>query len=99
MHRAEFTRYCTVQRKSPLIAMHTGVTYSMPGGAGSQLGLLEQHHIPNARLGQVVGQADPNTSPSDDHGVCCVLPPAPQDAGPIVSGVGYQESKWVIENS
>lgn len=68
----------------------------MPGGSSRQLGLLQQHHVLHATLGQVVGYADPDTSSANNDGVCRVLPPLPQGRGCIagtktVCEVGHLE--------
>lgn len=72
-------------------------TYSVPGGSSRQLGLLQQHHILHAALGQVIGHADPHTPATDDDGVCGVLPPLPQDWGRI-SGAKERKELQHISN-
>ena len=55
----------------------------MPGGACRQLGLLEQHHVLHAALGEVVGQADTHAAPADDDCVRGVLPALPKHGGRV----------------
>lgn len=58
--------------------VNSAETYSVPGGSSRQLGLLQQHHVLHATLGQVVGDAGANASSADDDRVRRVLPPLPQ---------------------
>jgi hypothetical protein len=39
----------------------------VPCGAGCQLGALQQHHVPPAQLGQVIGDAAADHATADDH--------------------------------
>lgn len=55
----------------------------MPSGSSRQLGLLQQHHVLHATLGQVVGDAGADASSADDDRVRRVLPPLPQGRGCI----------------
>lgn len=55
----------------------------MPGGSSCQLGLLQQHHILHATLGQVIGHAGPHTPTPDDDSVRAVFPPLSQSRGCI----------------
>ena len=52
--------------RCPQLADQSG---GVPGGATGQLALLDQHHVGEAELGQMVGDAGADHAASDDDGV------------------------------